>query len=224
MRAHIPGHRLSFLAVATVAALSWLSPAVLAQGRPDWDWDGNYRRLPHLNAGTFVTVRTTHAIDSRRADGRVYSAVVAEDVWDDYRRLSVPAIPRGSRVDLVVRTARDGDLMLDLLTIYAHGERYAVSAMPERIESGEGRRRGRIDNEDAAEWIAGGAILGTIIGAIAGDEKGAALGAAAGAAAGLGMAYRGRAITVPAGARLTFRLDEPLEIAPAERQYRRPRR
>ena len=224
MRAHLPGHRLSIMAVATVAALSWLSPAALAQGRPDWDWDGNYGRLPHLNAGTFVTVRTTRAIDSRRADGRVFSAVVDEDVWDDYRRLRVPAIPRGSRVDLVVRTARAGDLVLDLLSIYANGQRYAVSAMPERIEGGEGGRRGRIDNEDAAEWMAGGAILGTIIGALAGDGKGAAIGAEAGAAAGLGMAVRGHAITVPAGARLTFRLDERLELAPPPRDYRRPRR
>ena len=171
----------------------------------DWDWDGNYHRLARINPGTFVTVRNTQPISSDRTDGRAFAGVVADDVWDDYGRLAVPAIPRGSRVSMVVRTARDGDLVLDLDSINANGQWYAVSAAPERIESGNPRR-----NDNTAAYAGGGAILGTIIGAIAGGGKGAAIGAAAGAATGLGVAYSGRSIRVPRGSLLTFRLDQGL--------------
>jgi len=135
-------------------------------------------------------------------------------VWDDYGRLSVPAIPRGSRVDLVVRSASDGDLLLDLDSIYAHGQRYTVTAAPERIETDNARPR---DREDTAAYIGGGALLGTIIGAIAGGGKGAAIGAAAGAATGYGVSYRGRSIRVPSGSVLTFRMENGLTIG---RPYR----
>jgi hypothetical protein len=178
----------------------------------DWDWDGNYNRLTRINPGTFLTVRTTQTIASDRIDGRAFNGVVAEDVWDDYGRLAVPAIPRGSRVSMIVRTARDGDLVLDLDSINAHGQWYAVNAAPERIESGNPRH-----NDNTAAYAGGGAILGTIIGAIAGGGKGAAIGAAAGAATGLGVAYSGRSIRVPAGSVLTFRLDEGLVMRSAYR-------
>ena len=195
------------IGAAIVFAGASLSPA-LAQRRDDWDWDGNYQRLARINPGTFVTVRTTQPIDLDRAEQRFFPAVVDEDVWDDYGRLSVPAIPRGSRVDLAVREARDGDLILDLDSIYAHGQRYVVDAAPERIEGSQPRR----DNDDTASYVGGGALLGTIIGAIAGGGKGAAIGAAAGAATGYGVSYRGRSIRVPNGSRLTFRLENGLTM------------
>jgi hypothetical protein len=203
--------------LAFAAALLLAGAAVaptIAQRSNDWDWDGNYQRLARINPGTFVTVRTTQAVNIDRRDDRVYSGVVDEDVWDDYGRLSVPAIPRGSRVDLVVRSASDGDLLLDLDSIYAHGQRYTVTAAPERIETDNARPR---DREDTAAYIGGGALLGTIIGAIAGGGKGAAIGAAAGAATGYGVSYRGRSIRVPSGSVLTFRMENGLTIG---RPYR----
>ena len=206
-----------FRSLAFAAALLLAGATVaptLAQRSNDWDWDGNYQRLARINPGTFVTVRTTQAVNIDRRDDRAYSAVVDEDVWDDYGRLSTPAIPRGSRVDLVVRSASDGDLLLDLDSIYAHGQRYTVTAAPERIETDNARPR---DREDTAAYIGGGALLGTIIGAIAGGGKGAAIGAAAGAATGYGVSYRGRSIRVPAGSILTFRLENGLTIG---RPYR----
>ena len=193
------------IGAAAMFAVSGLAPTALAQRGEDWDWPGNVQRLNRLNAGTYLTVRTTQSVVSNRMDGRVFSGVVAEDVWDDYRRLARPAIPRGSRVELIVRTAPDGDLILDLESVDTHGQRYALSAVPERIESG---RR----DDKSAEFIGGGAMLGTVIGAITGGGKGAAIGAAAGAATGLGLAFRGRAVRVPAGSLLTFRLDRPLVI------------
>lgn len=203
---------MSSIALAAMLFTGLIGTSAVAQRNNDWDWDGNYQRLARINPGTFVTVRTTQSINSERTDGRRFSGVVDEDVWDDYGRLSAPAIPRGARVDLVVRTARDGDLVLDMDAIYAHGQRYAVNAAPERIESGD--RRG---NENTAAYAGGGALLGTIIGAIAGGGKGAAIGAAAGAATGLGVAYSGRSIRVPAGSKLTFRLDEGLTMRSAVR-------
>jgi len=133
-------------------------------------------------------------------------------VWDDYGRLSVPAIPKGSRVDLVVRSESDNDLMLDLDSVYAHGQRYTVTAAPERLEA-----ENRSSDRNTATYTAGGALLGTIIGAIAGGGKGAAIGAAAGAATGYGVSYRGRSIRVPSGSVLTFRLENGLTIG---RPYR----
>jgi hypothetical protein len=192
---------------------------VFAQRRAnDWDWDGNYNRLGRINAGTYVTVRTTEAIQTDRNDTRTYSAVVAEDVWDDYGRLTVPAIPSGSRVDLVVRPTSNDELAVDLDSIYANGSRYSVSATPERLEGTSGRNN---SDKDTAIYAGGGALLGGIIGAIAGGGKGAAIGAAAGAATGIGVAYRGRSIRVPEGSQLTFRLDRGLDLRDSgAQQYR----
>src|SRR5437660_146965 len=86
-----------------VTVLALAIPAAVAQRNDDWNWDGSYQRLTRINSGTFVTVRTTESINADQRDGRVFPGEVVEDVWDDYGRLAVPAIPRGSRVDLVVR-------------------------------------------------------------------------------------------------------------------------
>ena len=163
-------------------------------------------RLQQIDPGTFISVRTEQTIASDRADERVFPARVAEDVWDDYSRLAVPAIPEGSPAELVVRAARDGDLILDLDSVYAHDQRYVVSASAERIQSD------RQLSNDAPALIGGGAVLGTIIGALAGGGKGAAIGAAAGAATGAGLSIRGRSVRVPAGSVLNFRLDRGLVI------------
>jgi len=206
----LKGARAVIIGGAAMIAAASLAPVALAQRGEDWEWSGNYQRLNRLNAGTYVTVRTTQNIVSNRTDGRIFSGVVAEDVWDDYGRLAVPAIPRGSRVELLVRTAPDGDLILDLESVFAHGQRYALDAQPERIESGNDSRRR--DGDQRAEFVGGGALLGTVIGAIAGGGKGAAIGAATGAATGLGLSFRGQSVRIPPGSLLTFRLDRGLLI------------
>ncbi|MEP7303995.1 MAG: hypothetical protein ABJA98_00620 [Acidobacteriota bacterium] len=203
----LKGVRAIAIGAAAMMAASALAPVASAQRRDDWDWPGNARRLDRLNAGTYLTVRTTQSISSDRRDGRIFAGVVADDVWDDYKRLAVPALPRGSRVEMVVRSARDGDLILDLQAVYAHGQRYTISAQPERVETGARR-----DDDRTTALVGGGAILGTVIGAIAGGGKGAAIGAAAGAATGLGVAFQGRSVRVPAGSLLTFRLERGLVI------------
>ena len=97
----------AFRVVALGTAAMIIMPSVSLRARPqdgrgrDWrdmDWSGNVDRLTRIEPGAFVTVRTTEPIVSDRADGRIFGGAVADDVWDDYRRLTVPVIPRGSPV------------------------------------------------------------------------------------------------------------------------------
>ena len=205
------------LAVQTVGAQNPNDPWQ-NQYRRDGRYDA-YTRPARVEAGTFVMVRTRVPISTDRRDNRIFQAVVEKDVWDDYGRLAVPVIPRGSPANLQVRTAPDGDLILDLDSVVVNGRRYQISAQADRIDAG--RPRGTSGNR-AAEYVGGGALLGTIIGAIAGGGKGAAIGAATGAGAGAaGLMYRGREVRVPAGSQLTFRLDQDLVIGGRANGYRR---
>ncbi|HYM22098.1 MAG TPA: hypothetical protein VEU08_02785 [Vicinamibacterales bacterium] len=209
MRINIPRAVVGSLVVGLLAIQS-----VHAQNNDPWrdryGRDGRYdayTRLARVEAGTYVTVRVSQSIETNRREDRAFPAVVEEDVWDNYNRLAVPAIPRGSPAELRVRAAADGDLILDLDSIIVDGRRYVVDAQATRLEA---RPRGT-SGDEAAEYVGGGALLGTIIGAIAGGGKGAAIGAAAGAGIGAaGLVTRGREVRVPAGSRLTFRLDRDL--------------
>ena len=157
-----------------------------------------------IAAGTSITVRNNEPIDARQTDGRVFSGVVHQDVLDADGNV---AIPRGSDVELIVRTDPNHDLALDLESVTVNGQRYALTAHSDRLA--DGQKDGIGQNKRTAEYVGGGALLGTIIGAIAGEGKGAAIGAAAGAAAGAGMQVltRGKAVNVPAESLLTFRLE-----------------
>jgi len=63
------------------------------------------------------------------------------------------AIPRGSDVELIVRTTRDNDLIIDIESVTARGQRYAIKTDPKRIES---------DRDDS--------LVGGIVGAISGGQ------------------------------------------------------
>lgn len=180
-----------------------------------WDRDRWFERI---EPGTMITVRTNEYIDSNRADGRIFTAAVDQDVMGENGRL---AIPRGSPVELMVRVAPDSDLVLDLESVTVNGQRYALLADTNRIEAE--RRGGLGRNRRTGEYVGGGALLGSIIGAIAGGGKGAAIGAAAGAAAGAGsqVLTRGRQVRIPAESVLAFRLEQPIEIGAADEGYNR---
>jgi hypothetical protein len=87
-----------------------------------------------IDPGTTLPVRITQAIDVNRHDDRVYTGIVDQDVRADNGRI---AIPRGSTAELYVRVARDNDLVLDLESIVANGQRYAISAQPNRVQSND---------------------------------------------------------------------------------------
>jgi hypothetical protein len=99
-----------------------------------------------LDPGTTISIRLNRAIDVTRHDDRVYTGIVDRDVRADNGRI---AVPRGSAAELYVRVTRDNDLILDLESIVANGQRYAIAAEPNRVES---------DNS----------LVGSIIGGISG--------------------------------------------------------
>jgi outer membrane lipoprotein SlyB len=169
--------------------------------------------MTRIEAGTVVPVRTNQYISSDRADGRIFTGTTSDDVLGSNGGL---AIPRGSDVELIVRSASDGDLILDLESVMVDGRRYAVDASVNRIDAGQ--KDGVGANQRTGKFVGGGAILGAIIGAAAGGGKGAAIGAGVGAAAGATseMATRGREVRVPAETMLTFRIDRPLNVNVAD--------
>jgi hypothetical protein len=169
-----------------------------------------FERRTTLEPGTVIPVRINEFISTERADGRIFTGNIEEDVRGQNGRV---AIPRGSGVELIVRAARDGDLILDVESVIVQGQRYAIDVDKERVESRAGGA-----NRRTGEYAGGGAVLGAIIGAIAGGGKGAAVGAGAGAAAGAAteIATRGRRVRIPPESVLTFRLEQPLLMGVAD--------
>jgi len=124
-------------------------PALSAQDR-DRDRDGYHDRVTRLEPGIVIPVRTNEGIDVERTENRVFTGIVDEDIRGTNGRL---AIPRGSTVELIVRVARDNDLVLDLESVQVNGQRYAVRTDVNRIES---------DRDNG--------VVGAIVGAINGGQ------------------------------------------------------
>lgn len=143
----------SLLMVSAAVILTLCVPAALAQDRDrdrDRDRDHDRDRITRIEPGTQIAVRTNETIDVARRDNRVYTGTVDQDVRGEGGRL---AIPRGSTVELVVRVAPDNDLILDLDSVVVNGQRYAVKADANRVES-------RRDDS----------LVGAIVGAIQGGQ------------------------------------------------------
>jgi len=113
-------------------------------------WDQSRKLYTVLTPGTLIPVRTNEAIDVERKDNRVYYGIVDQDIRGDNEHI---AIPRGSNAELIVRVARDNDLILDLESVVVNGQRYAIKADPNRVES-------QRDNS----------LVGAIVGAVSGGE------------------------------------------------------
>ncbi len=138
-----------FLGVAAVT-LGLTIPMAFAQDRDrdrDRDWDRDH--VTRIEPGTRIPVRTNDTIDVDHRDDRVYYGIVDQDVRGENGRL---AIPRGARVEMLVRVAPDNDLVLDLDSVIIDGRRYRVDA-DARVES-------RRDNS----------IVGAIVGAVEGGQ------------------------------------------------------
>jgi hypothetical protein len=174
-----------------------LAATAFAQNYPD-----------SIPAGTRIRVRADQTIDARAdAQGRVYPATIAEDVYSSDGRLM---IPRGSRAELIADRAGEHEMTVDLESITMNGRRYMVDASTYE----RSRRSGVGANKRTGEFVGGGALFGTIVGAIAGGGKGAAIGALAGGAAGAGAQTltRGDHLYVPAETVIDFRLDQPFPM------------
>src|SRR3954454_14182401 len=112
-----------------------LAPIASSQER-DRDRDRGRSRdsdtFTTLERGTVIPVRTNEAIDVERSDNRVYTGIVDQDVRGDDGRL---AIPRGAEVELIVRTTSNNDLIIDLESVMARGQRYAIKTDPKRVSA-----------------------------------------------------------------------------------------
>ena len=204
----------SLMGVAAALTLCLPLPAV-AQSRP-------WTALKYIEPGTSIPVRTTQAIDSSTQDGLVYTGVVDQDVLDKAGNV---ALPRGTTAELVVRRGDNNELVLDLDSVTANGQRYAVDATRHPVAKGgvDIKNSGIGNNEETLKHVGGGALLGTVIGAVVGGGKGAAIGAATGAAVGAGaqILTHGRKVSVPAESLLTYRLQSGLDLGVPDTGYDR---
>jgi hypothetical protein len=137
------------LGLALFGVLSFI-PSAISQDRDRDRFRYEGDRLTRIEPGTNIPVRTNDAIDVERFDNRVYYGTVDQDVRGDNGRV---AIPRGSRVELIVRVMRDNDLALDLESVNVNGQRYAIQTARNHVES-------QRDNS----------LVGSIIGAISGGQ------------------------------------------------------
>src|SRR5262245_28972691 len=129
-----------FLSLAVVSTLCF-SGAASAQGRS-----------ATIDAGTTISVRTNEAIDAKDSDGRVFSGEVAEDVMDRSGRV---AVPKGSKVEMIVRKAADNEneLVLDLDSVMVNGRRYSVESESTSVSAG---KEGLGKNKRTGKYVGGG--------------------------------------------------------------------
>src|SRR6185295_17621414 len=93
-----------------------------------------WAQIDTVPTGTEVTVRTNEKIEAKSANqGRIYNAVVDREVRDGSGNV---VIPRGADAELIVRSASNHDLQLDIESINVNGRRYSVSTTDENIAGG----------------------------------------------------------------------------------------
>jgi len=136
------------MGVFTMFALSPLCSAQDRDGDRDRNWDRDRGMYTRLEPGMEVPVKLNQTINVERSDNRVYYGIVDRDIRGDNGRI---AIPRGANAELMVRVARDNDLILDLESVVVNGQRYAVRTNPDRVESQP-------------------TVVGAIVGAVSGGE------------------------------------------------------
>lgn len=125
------------LAIGAGLSALMLAPLCSAQerygDRDRWrgDWDASRNMYTRLEPGVQIPIRTNQPIDVNRTDNRVFYGTVDADIRGDNGRI---AIPRGANAELMVRVARDNDLVLDLESVVVNGQRYAIKADPNRVE------------------------------------------------------------------------------------------
>jgi hypothetical protein len=162
-------------------------------------------------AGTPIVVRLIDAVNSETDTlGQTYRASTDQSVVVNGQTV----IPRGSDVIAALIDAKQSGkiegrtvLTLDLKSMTVKGRSYDV--VTTGVPQASGSRGAR-----SAKVIGGTTILGAIIGAAAGGGRGAAVGAGSGAAVGTAaqVATSGQRVKVPSETRLTFTLQNPLDL------------
>jgi hypothetical protein len=162
-------------------------------------------------AGTEIVVRLIDPVNSERDNlGQTYRATIDQPVVVNGQTV----IPRGSdAVATLIDAKQSGKiegrtvLTVDLKNVTVNGRTYDI------VTTGVSRASGS-RGERSAKVIGGAAALGAIIGAAAGGGRGAAIGAGSGAAVGTAaeVATSGQKVKIPAETRLTFTLQNPLDL------------
>ena len=170
-----------------------------------------------LSSGLLLNIRTSEALDSRKAKpGDYFQGTVAQSVYVG----NVLAIPRGAAVTgRIVDVKKPGELKgsasmtLQLTNLDLGGNSYLLAT--DRFNTDSPGKGGY-----TAGNTVGAAALGAVIGAVAGGGPGAAIGAVAGTGVGLGAsaATPGPRSVVPPEAVLTFHLTSPITVQPVSYQ------
>lgn len=170
-------------------------------------------RVRSLAAGTQIGVTLLDSLDSESAKpGDRFSAEVSSPVTDGTHVL----VPAGSRVRGRLTDVRPprGDSPAVIVVAFDSvqvGER----TLPMAATVTDVQMESRSEMKDEGKKIGIGAAAGAVIGAVVGkDVKAAIIGAAGGAAVGTAIALgtQSRYAVLPAGSKVTLRLDEPLAV------------
>ena len=170
-------------------------------------------KMVTVDTGTPISVRLADTIDSNKNQpGDTFRATIDSPIYSG----DEIAIPAGATVVGKIVDAKDSgrftgssQLALELTTLSINNRQYP-------IRTNQFTKQGSSQGSRTAKTVGGGAAIGALIGAIAGGGKGAAIGAAVGGASGGGVqAARGpQSLHLGPEARLNFRLDAPLSVAP----------
>ncbi len=162
-------------------------------------------------SGTQVIVRLIDRVNSDTDRlGQTYRASIDQPIVVNGQTV----VPRGAdAVATLIDAQKSGRIQgktvmtLDLKSLTVNNRPYEiVTTGVSEASSSRGQR--------SAKVIGGTTALGAVIGAIAGGGKGAAIGSVAGAGAGTAaqVATSGQKVNIPAETRLTFTLQNPLDL------------
>ena len=178
---------------------------------PDSASSGNSPAEVQVPSGTPVVIRLIDPVNSETDSlGQTYRASLDQPIIVNGQTV----VPRGAdAVATLIDAQKSGRIQgktvmtLDLKSLTVNGRKYDISTTGvSQASASRGQR--------SAKVIGGTAVLGAVIGAIAGGGKGAAIGTVAGAGAGTAaeVATSGQKVKVPAETRLTFTLQNPLNL------------
>lgn len=186
---------------APVAPVAPAAPAVADAGPAEMQ----------IPAGTQLVVRLIDPVDSDRdALGQRYRASLDQPVYVNGEMI----VPRGADVIAqLVNSQQSGkikgrtSMTLELRSVVVNGRQYGITTAGV-VEASKSR------GARSAKVIGGAAALGALIGGIAGGGAGAAIGAGSGAAVGTAaeVVTSGQHVRIPSETRLTFTLQQPLNI------------
>lgn len=162
-------------------------------------------------SGTTIPVILSTALNSRTNNaGDEFSGSVAAPVLvEGEEAIPKHAAVSGTVVNTKAQGAIKGEAVMSIRInrITVGGKSYVISSSAyTATEKGKGKR--------SAIVTGGGAVAGALIGGLAGGGKGAAIGAGVGAGGGLAASAGtgGKNVTLPAEARINFKLTAPLTI------------